>query len=100
MTSLLRILFLLSLLLVASFAEDEDGQHEANLLMACMSGKDDDVGAVKDALGSGADINIHDKRSGQTPLMAAVLRGKVKIVRYLLSQGADVTIAEKDGCEL
>ena len=34
---------------------------------------------------------------GQTPLMNAVLSGKVQAVTYLLSQGADTSIAEKDG---
>ena len=34
---------------------------------------------------------------GQTPLMHAVLSGKIQAVKYLLKQGADVTIGEKDG---
>lgn len=53
--------------------------------------------AVAAALGDGADINIKDERSGQTCLMACTLRGKYKVVQYLLEQGADPTIPEKDG---
>lgn len=34
---------------------------------------------------------------GQTPLMNAVLTGKVNAVKFLLSKGADTTIGEKDG---
>ncbi len=34
---------------------------------------------------------------GQTPLMHAVLMGKAGAVKYLLENGADTTIGEKDG---
>ena len=43
-------------------------------------------------------INTRDRNSGQTPLMMAVLMGKVEIVKLLLGEDAvDVTIPEKDG---
>lgn len=45
----------------------------------------------------GANINVKDERSGQTPLMAAVLRGKINIVKYLMSVGADTTVGEAKG---
>ncbi len=45
----------------------------------------------------GANINVKDERSGQTPLMAAVLRGKINIVKYLISVGADTTVGEAKG---
>ncbi len=45
----------------------------------------------------GADINTKDEKSGQTALMAAVLRGKYNIVKYLLEAGADTTIGERMG---
>ena len=78
-----------------------DGQAEARLLMACMSRSGvDSVEDVAEALSHGADIDIVDKRSGQTPLMAAALRGKEKIVKYLLDKGADTSIVEKDGYTL
>ena len=34
---------------------------------------------------------------GQSPLMNAVLSGKTEVVRFLLQEGADVTIGEQDG---
>ena len=42
-------------------------------------------------------MNHQDTISGQTPLMGAVLRGKVGIVRHLLDIKVDVTIGEKQG---
>jgi ankyrin repeat protein len=96
-TMILRTLLLLSLLLVASLAEKEVDRHpEAALLMAAMA-SGDQVEEVAAALEDGADIDVVDKRSGQTPLMAAVLRGKLEIVKLLLKKGADVTLGEKDG---
>ena len=45
----------------------------------------------------GANLNAQDPGNQQTPLMAAVLSGHTKMVKYLLSKGADHTIPEKDG---
>jgi ankyrin repeat protein len=72
---------------------------EAKLLSSCMNRKSDaeSLQGVMDALQQGADIDIVDTKSGQTPLMAAILRGKFLVVQYLLEHGADVTVAEKDG---
>mmetsp|Transcript_63156 Transcript_63156/g.116508 ORF Transcript_63156/g.116508 Transcript_63156/m.116508 type:complete len:222 (+) Transcript_63156:337-1002(+) len=52
---------------------------------------------IEITLESGEDINVIEKRSGQTPLMKAVLTGKEKSVTYLLERGADPHIPEKDG---
>jgi ankyrin repeat protein len=98
MKTAVQTLLLLSLLFVSSNAQDGGSTPEARLLMACMSERGEDpVQDVMRALEAGADINVVDKRSGQTPLMAAVLRGKDQIVHNLLANGADVTISEKDG---
>ena len=51
---------------------------------------------IKSALESGVDINSIGP-GGQTPLMHAVLSGKVSSVKTLLKLGADTTIGEKDG---
>mmetsp|Transcript_15319 Transcript_15319/g.17650 ORF Transcript_15319/g.17650 Transcript_15319/m.17650 type:complete len:201 (-) Transcript_15319:13-615(-) len=93
------LLLLLLIILVPLSAEDDTdnaGQAVAQLLMACMVGEDS-TEVVLEALDNGADINILDNTSGQTPLMAAILRGKSKIVKVLLEEGADVTIADNDG---
>ena len=43
-------------------------------------------------------MNTRDRNSGQTPLMMAVLMGKVEMVRLLLAEDTvDVTVPEKDG---
>ena len=42
-------------------------------------------------------INVQERGSGQSLLMAACLAGKASVVEYLLEAGADATIPEKDG---
>mmetsp|Transcript_6297 Transcript_6297/g.14214 ORF Transcript_6297/g.14214 Transcript_6297/m.14214 type:complete len:235 (+) Transcript_6297:922-1626(+) len=81
--------------------EHSDGAKEGRLLSACMGPQGEDpVHTVRRMVESGADINVKDNKSGQTPLMAAVLRGKVETVKYLLDKGADVTIGEANGYTL
>ena len=48
-------------------------------------------------LDAGADLNLRDPATGQTPLMFSVLNGFTASVRYLLSAGADTSIGENDG---
>eukprot|EP00966_Prymnesium_polylepis_P136675 3158090-Prymnesium_polylepis.3 len=48
-------------------------------------------------LDAGADLNLRDPATGQTPLMFSVLNGFAASVRYLLSAGADTSIGENDG---
>eukprot|EP00555_Chaetoceros_dichaeta_P002787 CAMPEP_0198250620 /NCGR_PEP_ID=MMETSP1447-20131203/1729_1 /TAXON_ID=420782 /ORGANISM="Chaetoceros dichaeta, Strain CCMP1751" /LENGTH=195 /DNA_ID=CAMNT_0043935467 /DNA_START=25 /DNA_END=612 /DNA_ORIENTATION=+ len=75
-----------------------DSKQDGKLWAACSSKQgEDDVAAVKKAIEKGANVNHQDEASGQTPLMGAVLRGKVNIVRHLLDIQADVTIGEKQG---
>lgn len=57
----------------------------------------DTLEKTKQALQEGANINVQDEINGQTAIMRATLHGWTSIVKYLLQQGADVTIAEKDG---
>jgi len=67
------------------------------LLDACL-GPEDNAAIVRDLLQDEAvNINVQDPASGQTPLMASVLRGKASTVEALLEHGADATIPEKDG---
>ena len=90
----------LCLLTYASALEESSETPDANgeLLQACMSDRGiDNVEAVQAALAKGADINTTGDRSGQTPFMAAVLRGKLNIVKYLHSVGADIAKGERNG---
>lgn len=57
----------------------------------------DDPTGIQRAIGVlGADINLPGG-GGQTPLVHAVLSGKIQAVQKLLQLGANVDIAEKDG---
>ncbi|XP_075891284.1 ankyrin repeat domain-containing protein 22 [Nelusetta ayraudi] len=40
-------------------------------------------------------LNVQEKSSGDTPLIAACRRGKVKVVEYLLKNGADVHLTNQ-----
>jgi ankyrin repeat protein len=95
--SILNALLLLGYLLFVTAA---DLAPEAELLMACMSDSQSDqesLKLVKESLERGANINVVDKTSGQTPLMAAIMREKHEVAVFLLQKGADVKIAENDG---
>ena len=86
-------------LFVAQTSADDSEAADKDLLAVCTAHRGpDNVPAVRKALEAGANINVQDKRTGQTCLMAATLQGKSQIVKYLLQQeGIDVTIPEKDG---
>ena len=56
--------------------------------------REDNVKGITQALNGGGDINVIGP-GGQTPLMLAVLSGKIESVKLLLEKGADVTIGEK-----
>jgi ankyrin repeat protein len=88
--------FLLLVTFSATLALDSSTSPDLQLLAACMA-PEDSVDAVKIALIAGADINAIDHGSGQTPIMAATLRGNPAIVKYLLHEKADLTIGERDG---
>ena len=59
--------------------------------------QNDDVENLKDLLSKHPLIIDRPGPGGQTPLMAAVLMGSTKCTDFLLKQGADHTIGEKDG---
>ena len=58
--------------------------------------RQDNEKIIKSAINAGVDINTIGP-GGQTPLMHAVLSGKVSAVKTLLKLGADTKIGEKDG---
>jgi ankyrin repeat protein len=95
---LTTLLFGTNALLLVAASDEAAAAPDERLLAACMTPPDQDsVEDVSAALSAGADINARDPRSGQTCLMAATLRGKINILRHLLSQGADASIPEKNG---
>jgi ankyrin repeat protein len=59
--------------------------------------REEDIPAASAALAAGANINAISPRGQQTPLMQSVLHGRPGSVSWCLNNGADTTIAEKDG---
>ena len=57
----------------------------------------DNIGAVKELLKKGADINTLHSTSGYTPLMQAVIGRKIGVARYLITRGADFNQQTTDG---
>ena len=58
---------------------------------------DGDLARVTRLVESGADVNKREGGSVRTPLIGAAIMGRTSVVRYLLSQGADPDITDKDG---
>eukprot|EP00462_Mataza_sp_D1_P020207 CAMPEP_0175138470 /NCGR_PEP_ID=MMETSP0087-20121206/10369_1 /TAXON_ID=136419 /ORGANISM="Unknown Unknown, Strain D1" /LENGTH=194 /DNA_ID=CAMNT_0016421381 /DNA_START=18 /DNA_END=602 /DNA_ORIENTATION=+ len=88
------VLFLLAVPLVYA----SDLQEELHQAIYGRSDDDpEDVEKVKELLAKGADLNGKHPDSGQTPVMAATLGGRLEILKYLMSQGADPSIGEMMG---
>jgi len=52
---------------------------------------------VKYIIDAGIDVNSTNRRSGFTPLMAAVCYGRVEIIKILLKQGANIYAIDSKG---
>ena len=91
-SSILLIAFVALSLLHVSAQQGSEG-----FLAACLSSDPEEVESALQDLNHGADINARDGRTGQTCLMASTLRGNVDMVMTMLENGADATVAEKDG---
>lgn len=85
------ILLLACLFSLAVGVRRHDDTPDGHLLAS------DTVERVKAALQEGANMNVQDEVNGQTALMRATLHGWSSIVAFLMDQGADVNIGEKDG---
>ena len=56
-----------------------------------------DEDSIRDLLSQGADINSQDEEPGWTALMHSVKAGRLRLVRMLLEQKADVNITDPSG---
>ena len=65
------------------------GAGDTALISAGWNG--DDLGLVQYLVEHGADMNVPNN-NGDTPLMDAAYLGKINILRYLLTSGADLTL--------
>lgn len=93
MTTLLHLILLILACLLSPIRADD--ASDGRLLNAAINNRVD--AARRELDEHGANINVRDAASGQTPLMGAVLRGNTNVVELLLTKGADVSIGEKDG---
>jgi ankyrin repeat protein len=57
---------------------------------------DDDVNSAKEALKKGADINGQDD-IGYTPLQVAMIADSEKMIHFLIVEGANVNVRNKEG---
>lgn len=62
-----------------------------------LAARDDDLWTMGVTLLLGADINAQSYPEQETALIRAVMRDDVEAVRCLLSWGADVHLADRDG---
>jgi len=68
--------------------------RQIRLFEAVSRGRPEQVSALLD---QGADINLKENKSGQTPLISASSRQRENIVQLLLDKGADVHARDIDG---
>jgi ankyrin repeat protein len=54
------------------------------------------IPVIETLLESGAKVNTKDKK-GRTPLMAAAVKGRDAVMKYLIGQGADFRATDNDG---
>lgn len=104
---LLQNLVLLETISIKTFVKagmemtEPEAQATQALFEACSSPRGvDSVEDVQAAISNGAKLTVVDDNSGQTPFMAAVLRGKINIVKYFLDNqmgNFDVYQGEKMG---
>lgn len=52
---------------------------------------------AKEELSKGADINRRSGQYGYTPLLRAIFRGKIDMVRFLCNRGANVSLCDGQG---
>lgn len=62
-----------------------------------IAASDNDIEYVKNAIGSGKNTANDKDANGYTPVHAAASYGHLELLRYLISQGGNVNIADSDG---
>lgn len=58
---------------------------------------DGNLEAVRRHIAAGADINAAEPAAGGTPLIVATVTGQIEVVRFLIENGASLTVANNDG---
>lgn len=62
-----------------------------------IAASDNDIEYVKNAIGSGTNSANDKDANGYTPVHAAASYGHLELLRYLITQGGNVDIADSDG---
>ncbi len=63
---------------------------------SCQSAYDGDVHQLYHLLKKDpTQLNVQEEHTGDTPLIAACRRGNIRVVQYLLENGADVHLTNK-----
>ena len=74
-----------------------DWQGQTALLWGLRPGYVTSVGIIHTLVRHGADVNLADPKTGETPLMAAAALGQREVVDYLLRHGAERCIRDDRG---
>lgn len=59
--------------------------------------RENNIQAVKELIVAGADINLQDQRTGYTVLMMTLSSSHLDIAKFLISEGADISLKANDG---
>jgi len=73
--------------------------HNEGMELLFEGSKKDNLNKVKKGLRIVKDVNIQNE-GGWTPLHCASTRGKFEIIKYLISNGADINIKNNGGIHL
>jgi hypothetical protein len=56
-----------------------------------------DVGAIRQHIAAGSDLNEKEPSGGSSPMITAALFGKTEVVKVLIDAGADINLINNDG---
>lgn len=80
-------------LLKIGFVNFKDSDNYASLMIAI----DINIDIVKLLINNGANINVHEKQFGFTPLIYTITLQKIDMLKLLLDNGADINIQDNIG---
>ncbi|MFK8115224.1 MAG: PQQ-binding-like beta-propeller repeat protein [Rubripirellula sp.] len=70
---------------------------EASSIDAWSAARTGDMASIRQLLNQGVSVNAKQPGLGATPLNIAAVYGSTQVAKFLISKGADVTIANQDG---
>lgn len=74
-----------------------DTRDKRGVPLLCLAARENHRSVVSFLLEHGADVNLQSEDRGNSPLMDAVSKSNVDMVRDLIAAGADVNLLSKDG---